>query len=203
MTRKFKEKTLVIASNNKGKIIEIEELLKPFGIEVRSGAEFGFESPEENGSTFLANAEIKSRFFAEKTGLPSLADDSGLAVDALGGAPGIYSARWAGESGDFKVAMKKIQEELQKIGSVQGQKAHFVSALSLTWADGHTEQFEGKVFGSLTFPPRGDRGFGYDPIFIPDGYGYTFAEMSSYDKYRISHRTNAFEGLVEGCFSSD
>ena len=202
MTRKFEQDKLVIASHNKGKIREIFDLLAPFGVEVVGGTEFGFEEPVEDGATFLENAAIKSRFFAEKTGLPSLADDSGLVVPALNGDPGIYSARWAGESKDFSVAMDKVEEALiEKTGTNENHDAHFVCALSLTWPDGHTEQFEGKVFGKLSFPQRGDNGFGYDPIFIPDGYDIVFAEMDVVEKHKISHRADAFGKLVEKVFN--
>lgn len=202
MARKFKEKKLVIASHNKGKIREINELMAPFGVDVTGGTEFNLEEPEETGSTFLANAEIKSRYFAEKTKLPSLADDSGLVVPALDGAPGIYSARWAGEKKDFYVAMEKIKNELEKKGlNPSGQDAHFVCALSFTWPDGHTEQTEGKVFGKLVFPPKGTHGFGYDPIFIPKGHDITFGEMDSDKKHSMSHRADAFNKLIKKCFS--
>jgi len=200
--RKFTEKKLVIASHNQGKIREISELLKPFGVEIFSGAEFGFDEPVEDGDSFLANSEIKSQYFAAKTGLPSLADDSGLCVDDLGGEPGIYSARWAGETKSFEVASEKIKSELLKrVGDCENKKAHFVCALSLTWADGHTEKFEGKVFGELVFPARGSKGFGYDPIFIARGYDITFAEMNPAEKHKISHRADAFKQLVDGCFA--
>lgn len=201
MARKFTEKKLVIASHNEGKVREIRELLSSYDIEVISGAEFNLPEPEETGKTFLENAAIKSDFFAKETNLPSLADDSGLVVPALGGAPGIFSARWAGEKRDFSVAIEKVKEELTNKGTLpRGQAAHFICALSLTWPDGHREQFEGRVEGSLTFPPRGKKGFGYDPIFEPEGYGMTFAEMEGDDKHSISHRADAFNQLVSACF---
>lgn len=201
MPRKFDGNTLVIASHNKGKIREITELLKPFGVSVKGGPDFNLEEPEENGLTFLENALIKSEYFAQHTGLPSLSDDSGLVVPALDGDPGIYSARWAGAEKDFSLAMQKVKEALEARGKdAEGQPAYFVCALSLTWPDGHSEQYEGTVHGTLTFPPRGERGFGYDPIFIAEGRDVTFAEMNPTEKHDISHRADAFRQLVEGCF---
>lgn len=200
--RKFADKKLIIASHNKGKIKEISELLKAFNVEVLGGPEFGFSEPDETGKTFIENAEIKSRFFAEATGIASLSDDSGLVVPALDGAPGIYSARWAGPKKDFNEAMKKVEDALlESVGKSSGEKAHFVCALSLCWPDGHVENFEGKVFGKLTFPARGENGFGYDGIFIPDGYTETFAEMDQSIKHKISHRAVAFKKFVDGCFN--
>ncbi len=203
MAKKFTESKLVIASHNKGKVKEIAQLLKPFAVEVLSAGDFpNLQEPEENGVTFLENAEIKSQYVAENTGLPALADDSGLVVDSLGGAPGIYSARWGGEKKDFYMAMERVGRELEdKVGQKHGEAAHFVCALSLTWPDGHTERFEGKVYGTLTFPPRGDNGFGYDAIFIPEGHKVTFAQMNSDKKQALSHRADAFRQLVAGCFS--
>jgi len=202
MARQFVEDTLIIASHNKGKIREISDLLLPFKVTVKSGPSFGFEEPEETGSTFVANAEIKSQFFAEETKLPSLSDDSGLVIPALDGEPGIYSARWAGESKDFAVAMKRVQSELlARTGTDTGHKAYFVCVLSLTWPDGHSESFEGRVDGTLTFPAKGDKGFGYDPIFIADGENITFAEMDPVIKHSISHRADAFTQLISACFA--
>ncbi len=200
--RKFKEKKLIIASHNKSKTKEILELLGPLGVEVVSGAEFNLKEPEENGATFIENAEIKSRYFAKKTKLPSLADDSGLVVPVLEGAPGIYSARWAGPDKDFKMAMKKVEEAvLEGVKVAHGNMdAHFVCALSLCWPDGHVENVEGKVFGKLTFPPRGEKGFGYDPIFVPKGHDITFGEMDAQKKHTMSHRANALKMLLKNCF---
>jgi XTP/dITP diphosphohydrolase len=198
---------LVIASHNKGKIKEISELLKPFGVQVLGGPDFGFEEPEETAESFIGNAEIKAKYFAEKTGLPSLSDDSGMCVDILGGAPGIYSARWAEIDGkrDFDYAMKKVEEEVSRqlsVVSFQPIKAHFICALSLTYPNMKTTSFEGRVDGTLTFPPRGDHGFGYDAIFIPNGYDITFAEMNPEEKHKISHRADAFKKFVEYLSSS-
>lgn len=199
--RRFTDKTLVIASHNKGKVVEIAELLAPFKVEVKNGGDFNLPEPIENGDTFDANARIKSVYFANHTKLPSLADDSGIVVPALDGQPGIYSARWGGKNKDFVMAMNRIKEELKARGkNPEGQKALFVCVLSLTWPDGHTESFEGRVHGSLTFPGRGDKGHGYDPIFIPDGKAQTFAEMDQKLKNEISHRANAFRALVTLCF---
>ncbi len=211
---KFTEKKLVIASHNKGKIREISELLRPYDVEVAGGDEFDLDEPEENGSSFLENAGIKSRYFTEKTGLPALADDSGLCVKILDGAPGIYSARWAGESKDFSEAMKRVQLAVEEMiagksgdafeMSEEAKKndyaANFTCALSLTWPNMHTEQFEGHVHGHLTFPPKGDKGFGYDPIFIPEGHNITFGEMPPSEKHKISHRADAFNKLITSCF---
>jgi XTP/dITP diphosphohydrolase len=205
MPRHFTEDTLVIASHNPGKVKEIAELLKIFNINVKSASEFDeLDEPEEDGVDFLENATIKSEYVSRITGLPALADDSGLCVDGLDGAPGIHSARWGGDNKDFHMAMERVGRELEeKFGDKQGDSAHFVCALSLTWPDGHTERFEGKVFGKLTFPQRGNHGFGYDAIFISDGYNETFAEMDPREKHRISHRADAFRQLVDGCFSSN
>lgn len=198
MPRKFTEKSLLIASGNAGKVREIRQLLEPFAIEVISAAEFHLQEPEETGSTFIQNAEIKARYYGDATGLPALADDSGLCVRGLDGQPGIYSARWAGESKDFYAAMQRIESEL---GNHVDRRAHFVCALSLYWPDrSEIETVEGQVHGQLTFPPRGDDGFGYDPIFIPDGYTQTFAEMDSTLKQSLSHRADAFDKLIKTCF---
>lgn len=199
--RHFTEPSLLIASGNSGKVREIKDLLEPFAVDVRSAAEFNLQEPEETGNTFIENAQLKARYYGSNTGLPALADDSGLAVDILDGAPGIYSARWAGEGKDFSVAFKRLQEELsQKQGSNGTIKAHFVCALALWWPDGHMETFEGKVFGRLTFPPRGNNGFGYDPIFIANGKNLTFGEMPKDQKHAISHRADAFNQFVGACF---
>lgn len=197
--RKFEGGRLVIASHNAGKVREIDQLLAPFGAEVISAGELGLPEPEETGSTFAENAELKALAAAKASGFPALADDSGLAVDALLGAPGIYSARWAGPSKDFGHAMAKIQEQ---IGDNPDRKAQFVCALSLAWPDGHVETFEGFVYGVLVWPIRGGNGFGYDPMFQPNGRSETFGEMPSEQKHAISHRAEAFGKLVEACFES-
>ncbi len=198
--RHFNEDRLVIASHNSGKVREINDLLSPFGIAVSSAGELDLPEPEETGETFVENALIKARASARASGLPALADDSGLAVDVLGGAPGIHSARWAGPDKNFGAAMQKIMEATADFETV---RAHFVCALVLCWPDGHTEIFEGFVHGALTWPPRGELGFGYDPMFVPEGdYGdtRTFAEMSPEEKHAISHRADAFRQMVEACF---
>ena len=199
--RRFTGTGLIVATHNAGKLREIVELLAPYGIHVSSAAERGLPEPEETGTTFLANAELKALAAALAAGVPALSDDSGLAVDGLDGAPGIYSARWAGPSKDFGAAMARVERELAERGTTN-RRAHFISALTLAWPDGHYESFEGRVSGTLTFPPRGDRGFGYDPIFIPDGLHQTFGEMHEATKHRISHRARAFAQLVEACFAS-
>lgn len=196
--RKFQGGKLIVASHNPGKIREIRELLAPFSAEVISAGELDLPEPEETGTTFLANAELKALASATSANTIALADDSGLAVAALDGAPGIYSARWAGPSKDFNVAMEKIRTDL---GDAKDLSAHFVCALSLAWPDGHCETFEGTVSGHLTFPPRGDKGFGYDPIFVPKGYDITFAEMNPDKKHGMSHRADAFAQLVAACFA--
>jgi XTP/dITP diphosphohydrolase len=197
MARRFTEKQLIIASHNPGKVREIDDLLRPFGITVRSAGELSLEEPEETGDTFIANAILKAEAAANAAKLPALADDSGLAVDALGGDPGIYSARWAGPGKDFAVAMQKI-ETLLKPESVRS--AQFICALALAWPDGHVETFEGLVKGELIWPPRGSAGFGYDPMFLPDGRAETFGEMDQAEKHTISHRADAFGKLVAACF---
>jgi len=198
MTRQCVEPKLVIASHNKGKVKEIAELLADKGVEVISAAALNLPEPEETGLTFAANAELKAKAAAIASGLPALADDSGLCVTALGNAPGIYSARWAGPDKDFKHAMDIIQQEL---GSQLDRSAFFVCALALAWPDGDCEVLEGKVTGNLTFPPRGDKGFGYDPIFIADGDTRTFAEIDPAEKHAKSHRANAFKRLLAACFN--
>ena len=195
--RKFAGDALVIASHNPGKVREIAELLAPFVGEFVSAGELGLPEPDETGATFIENAELKARAAAIGSGRIALADDSGLAVAALGGEPGIYSARWAGPGKDFRFAMERVQREL---GGSPDRRAHFVCALSLAWPDGHCETVEGTVHGFLVWPPRGDRGFGYDPMFVADGYDLTFGEMEPDEKHRISHRADAFRKLVARCF---
>ncbi|MFT9099214.1 MAG: RdgB/HAM1 family non-canonical purine NTP pyrophosphatase [Zymomonas mobilis subsp. pomaceae] len=199
--RKLAPGRLVLASHNKGKLAEISTLLQPYGLETVSAADLGLPEPEEDGDSFIANAEIKARFVAQETGLVALADDSGLCVDALDQAPGIYSARWAGEPRDFDKAMARIHDLVEEKGSDASKKAHFVCAMSLCWPDGHVENFEGHVWGNLVWPPRGARGFGYDPIFVAEGQNQSFAEMGADAKRAISHRTAAFRQLIEGCLA--
>jgi XTP/dITP diphosphohydrolase len=204
MARRFDGRTLVVASHNPGKVREIAELLRPFGVTPVSAANLGLSEPEETETTFRGNAELKARAAALAAKVPALADDSGLAVDALGGAPGIHSARWAGdEARDFVAAMKRVERELAARGATAAKpaRARFICALSLCWPDGHCETFEGKVEGTLAFPPRGLRGFGYDPIFVADGRTLTFGEMDPAEKHAISHRADAFRQLVAACFA--
>ncbi|MGB7406843.1 MAG: RdgB/HAM1 family non-canonical purine NTP pyrophosphatase [Pacificimonas sp.] len=186
---------LVIASHNPGKVREIAALLGPFGVEPVSAGELGLPEPEETEDSFRGNAELKALASATGSDRPALADDSGLVVDALGGAPGIYSARWGGEAKDFDLAMKKVHDAMSA-GEDPSKAARFVCALSLAWPDGHVETFEGKVEGTIVWPPRGDKGFGYDLIFQRTGDGISFAEMDPDEKHRISHRAAAFQQLV-------
>jgi len=199
MARQFDSNKLVIASHNKGKVREIGELLAPYGVETVSAGDLDLPEPVENGVTFIANAEIKALAAATAAGLPALADDSGLEVEALGGEPGIYSARWAGPEKDFSVAMAAVNE---KLGKTTNRAANFTCALTLAWPDGHMESFEGKVYGDLTWPMRGEKGFGYDPIFVPTGHSVTFAEMEPADKHAMSHRADAFKQLINACFKN-
>ena len=196
MTRRFSAPRLVIASHNAGKVREIANLLVPFAIDIVSAAELNLPEPEETGDTFTANALLKAEEAAQGSGLPALADDSGLAVEALDGAPGLYSARWAGPERNFQMAMALVQE---KLGQTPNRRAYFISVLALAWPDGHTECFEGRVHGDLIWPPRGDKGFGYDPMFLLDGYDMTFGEMNYDEKQSISHRAVAFQKLIDGC----
>jgi XTP/dITP diphosphohydrolase len=196
MPRRFAEQKLVLASHNKGKAAEIAALLRPFAIEVISAASLGLPEPDETEDSFIGNAQLKALAATRASKLPALADDSGLCVDALDGAPGIYSARWAGPSKDFGHAMDRVLKGI----SGQPRGAHFVAALALAWPDDHCEVFEGKVYGTLADAPRGSRGFGYDPIFIPDGHASTFGEMDPAEKHAMSHRAVAFRMLVDGCF---
>ena len=197
--RRFTGGRLVIATHNPGKLVEISELLSPFGVAVVGAAALGLPEPEETGATFEANAELKARAAAEASKLPALADDSGLVVPALGGAPGIYSARWAGVGRDFRHAMARVEREL---AGTRDRRAHFVAALALAWPDGHVDTFRGEVHGVLTWPPRGERGFGYDPMFVPDGETSTFGEMEPARKHAMSHRAAAFRKLVATCFAA-
>jgi XTP/dITP diphosphohydrolase len=199
---------LVIATHNPGKLAEIRELVASYGIEAISAAELSLKEPEETGTTFRDNARLKAQAAAKAAGLPALADDSGLAVDALGGAPGVHSARWAGEDKNFRRAMETIEEKLRAAGAATParRRAHFISALCVAWPDGHVEEFEGRVDGTLVWPPRGDKGFGYDPMFLPDGHERTFGEMPREEKHGLpprgkglSHRARAFLKLAEAC----
>ncbi|WP_119677332.1 RdgB/HAM1 family non-canonical purine NTP pyrophosphatase [Indioceanicola profundi] len=198
--RRFQGDTLVIASHNKGKVREIADLLGAYVARFPSAGELNLAEPEETENSFIGNARLKALAAAKASGLPALADDSGLAVDALDGAPGIYSARWAGPEKDFLLAIEKVRRELMDSADRKGDRASFVCALAIAWPDGHVETVEGYSHGQLTFPPRGDKGFGYDPIFIPDGHSVTYAELSAQEKHAISHRADAFRQLVEKCF---
>jgi XTP/dITP diphosphohydrolase len=199
---------LVIATHNPGKLAELRELLAPFGIEAASAGALGLAEPEETGSSFRANARIKAQAAAAAAQRPAFADDSGLAVDALDGAPGIHSARWAGPDKDFAFAMRRIENELTERGAVRPdqRQAHFVCALCVAWPDHHLEEFEGRVDGTLVWPPRGTAGFGYDPIFLPAHQARTFGEMAADEKHGLpplgtglSHRARAFKQLAEAC----
>lgn len=185
---------LVVASHNPGKVREIGDLLTPLGLRVVSAGEFGLPEPEETGASFAANAELKARAAADASGFPALADNSGLEVEALGGEPGIYSARWAGPDRDFNRAMRNVEERLQAAGAKDpsARRANFTCVLALAFPGGECHIFEGKVFGSLVWPPRGTRGFGYDPMFLPEGEALTFGEMQPDAKHAISHRARAF-----------
>ena len=197
MARLFNEPELIIATHNPGKLREIAQLFEPFGVQVLSAGELGLPEPMEDGLTFIANAEVKARAAVEGSDKPAVSDDSGLVVPALGGDPGIYSARWAGPGKNFNVAMKRVQNELGN----KDRGAYFVAALALAWPDGHIEMFEGTVHGTLVWPPRGDLGFGYDPMFQPNGYDITFGEFEPSAKHAISHRADAFNQLVAACFA--
>jgi len=196
--RKFTGTDLVLASHNRGKLREIDELLGPFGVRTRSVADLGLPVPEEDGDSYIANAEIKALAAARATGAIALSDDSGLSVDCLSGAPGIYSARWA-DDGDFSKAMERVWREVQAKGGTD-LKCHFVSALTLAWPDGHCESVEGYAHGTLVWPPRGQNGFGYDPMVYVASEGLTFGEMSPARKHDISHRADAFRQLIDRCF---
>jgi len=198
MARLFKEPKLVLATHNPGKVVEIAALVKPFGIEVVSAGELDLPEPKETETTFEGNARLKAHAAAKASGLPALADDSGLSVGALDGAPGIYSARWAGPTKDFGIAMDRVRAEL---GDNPSRDAMFICALTLAWPDGHDETFLGTITGALTFPAKGEHGFGYDPIFVPTGFSQTFGEMDPAKKHAMSHRAHAFEQLVAACFA--
>jgi len=212
--RKLAPGRLVIASHNEGKVREIRELLGPYGIEPVSAAELDLPEPEETGTSFVANAELKALQAADLSGLPALADDSGLCVEALGLSPGIYSARWGAaapgldglepvapfEGRDFGLAMQRVHDKLEALPPETSRAAHFVCALALAWPDGHVEWFEGRVHGELVWPPRGENGFGYDPMFVPHGHAKTFGEMDQAAKHAMSHRADAFRQLVASVF---
>ena len=200
--RKLRPGKLVIASHNAGKVREIKALLGPYGVEPVSAAELDLPEPEETGTTFFANAELKARQAADLSGLPALADDSGLCVEALGGDPGVFTANWAetATGRDWNLAMRKVEDALVAKGSDVGRDAHFICVLALAWPDGHVEWFEGRADGTLTWPPRGTVGFGYDPVFVPLGRRETFAELDPAEKHAISHRADAFAKLVDAVF---
>lgn len=188
----------MIATHNKGKLAEIADLLRPFRVETLSAGALGLDEPEETGTTFEANASLKALQAADMSQLPALADDSGLVVPALDGEPGIYSARWAGPTKDFSLAMRKVEERL---AGRADRRAHFVAVLALAWPDGHIEVFRGEAHGTLVWPPRGSRGFGYDPMFLPAGSALTFGELDPSQKHAISHRATAFRKLMAACFA--
>ncbi len=195
---------LVVASHNEGKIREINDLLRPCGVVAVSAGELGLPEPDETGQTFAENASLKARAAAKASGLTALSDDSGLAVAALDGEPGIRSARWAGPDRDFALAMRNVEEKLQAAGATSPatRSAQFVCALCMAWPDGETRVFEGRVDGMLVWPPRGHKGFGYDPMFLPDGYDVTFGEMDPDVKHGISHRAVAFRRLMAAMFDN-
>lgn len=195
--RRFTGPRLVLATHNPGKVGELVELLAPWGVEVVSAGDLGLPEPEETGETFVDNALLKARAAMAATGLPALADDSGLSVSGLGGRPGVHTADWAGTPGDFNRAMRRVQDEL---GSNPDRRAAFMSTLALVWPDGHEEVFEGKVDGTLVWPPRGDIGWGYDPMFAPEGSARTYGEMPAEEKHATSHRARALAKLVAACF---
>jgi len=207
MTRRLARDTrLVVASHNPGKVREIVELVAPHGLDVVSAAELGLPEPEETGSTFSDNARLKAVAAAQGSGLPALADDSGLEIEALQGAPGIRSARWAGPTKDFSIAMQRVADEIRGRGGwtpAEPPRANFTAALCLAWPDGATAVFEGKVYGHLVWPPRGSGGFGYDPMFVADGESLTFGEMEPDAKHAISHRARAFTLFARACLGPD
>ncbi|MDF0489891.1 RdgB/HAM1 family non-canonical purine NTP pyrophosphatase [Sphingomonas sp. H39-1-10] len=200
--RKLAPGKLVIASHNEGKVREIRALLAPYGVEAVSAKDLDLPEPEETGTTFVANAELKALAAADLSGLPALADDSGLCVDALGGEPGVYTADWAETptGRDWGLAMRKVEDALAAKGPDASRDAHFVCTLALAWPDGHVQWFEGRAEGHLTWPPRGTIGFGYDPVFVPFGRDETFAELPAEEKAALSHRTAAFRQLVDAVF---
>ena len=202
MTRKFTGDRLLVATHNQGKLEEIAHLLEPFGVSVVGAAEMNLLEPEETETTFVGNARIKAHAAAKATGLPALADDSGIEIDALDGAPGVYTADWAETPNgrDFVMAMTRAHEELEAINAANPRTARFCCTLVLAWPDGHDEVFPGEMGGQIVWPMRGDQGHGYDPVFQPDGYEITFGEMDRWEKNKISHRADAFGKFVSGCF---
>ena len=207
-------KKIVVASHNRGKLAEIADLIGPFGLKAKSAAEYGLPEPDETGTTFEENAYIKAFAAASATGLPALSDDSGLAVDALGGAPGVYTADWAetGNGRDFAMAMRKVEHLLQQEHATTPERrtGRFVSVICVAWPDGHAEYFRGEVEGVLVWPPRGEKGFGYDPVFLPDGKDKTFGEMTAEEKHgwkpgdatALSHRARAFRNFASAMLGS-
>lgn len=208
--RRLDERRLVVASHNEGKLREFADLMAPFGIEAKSAKDFGLTEPEETGSTFEENAYIKAFAAASATGLPAMSDDSGLCVDALGGQPGVYTANWAQTpegTRDFAIAMQRTEVAMQQVGASDPAKrtGSFVAVICLAWPDGHAEYFRGEVEGHLVWPPRGDKGFGYDPVFLPEGYDRTFGEMTAQEKHgwkpgmdaALSHRARAFQKFAQ------
>jgi XTP/dITP diphosphohydrolase len=202
MTRKFTGDTLVVATHNNGKLEEIASLIRPFSVSVKGAAELNLAEPEETETTFVGNARIKAHAAAQATGLPSLSDDSGIEIDALEGAPGVYTADWAETPNgrDFVMAMTKANDMLEQRRAANPRTARFCCTLVMAWPDGHDEVFPGIMPGQVVWPMRGDQGHGYDPIFQPDGYDMTFGEMDRWEKNKISHRADAFRKLVAGCF---
>ena len=200
--RRFVGDRLLVATHNKGKLEEIADLLAPFGVTVIGAAEMSLPDPDETEDTFVGNARIKAHAAAQATGLPALADDSGIAIDALGGAPGVYTADWAETPNgrDFTLAMTRAHDALEAVNAPHPRAARFCCTLVLAWPDGHDDVFEGTMEGQVIWPMRGEQGHGYDPIFQPDGYDITFGEMDRWEKNRISHRADAFKKLVAGCF---
>ena len=201
--RKFKGKELVIATHNNGKLEEIADLLAPYGVTLTSNADHGLPEPEETETTFVGNARIKAHAAAKATGLPALADDSGLMIDGLNGAPGVYTADWAetSQGRDFGMAMQRAWDELEAVNAPAPRTAQFCCTLVLAWPDGHDEVFPGVMPGQIVWPARGSQGHGYDPIFRPEGYDVTFGEMDRWEKNKISHRADAFAKLLAGCFA--
>lgn len=202
MTRRFTEDRLLIATHNQGKLEEMAHLLEPFGVSVVGAAELGLGEPEETETTFAGNARIKAKAAVAATGLPAMSDDSGIEIDALGGAPGIYTADWAETPNgrDFVMAMTRAWNELEAANAPEPRTACFCCTLALIWPDGHEELFEGRMPGRIVWPMRGDKGHGYDPIFVPDGYDITFGEMDRWEKNKISHRAKAVQAFVDACF---